>query len=83
MGGTVRPDTNEPQALILLCGSATTGCHGHVESRRTEARAMGWAIRQSDDPLLVPVGHWQRGLIFLGADGSWSSRPSLSTPKEA
>ncbi|WP_431728640.1 hypothetical protein [Verrucosispora sp. TAA-831] len=32
-----RPDTNTPPNLIVLCGSATTGCHGWVESRRAAA----------------------------------------------
>jgi hypothetical protein len=76
MGGTSRTDANSPANLILLCGSATTGCHGHVERCRAEAREHGWAIRQSDDPLQVPIVHWQRGLIFLRDDGTWSSHPT-------
>jgi hypothetical protein len=82
MGGTRRPDTNEPQSLILLCGSATTGCHGWAESNRTAALSNGWAVKSNSDPLQVPVLHWQRGLIFLAADGSWSSRPP-ATAQEA
>lgn len=81
-GGSRREDTNHPQNLLSTCGSATSGCHGLMERLRNEARAMGWAIRQSDDPLQVPVQHWQYGLIFLGADGSWSSRPP-TTAEEA
>ena len=76
MGGTRREDTNSPAALILLCGSATTLCHGWVEVNRTAARGNGWAIRQSDNPLLLPVLHWRRGLILLTADGGWSAIPS-------
>lgn len=76
-GGTRRPDTNEPQNLILLCGSATSpgGCHLRVEQRHPDDAGAGWAIKQSENPLHVPVLHWQNGLIFLTADGSWSSRP--------
>ena len=73
MGGTRRPDTNEPQSLILLCGSATTGCHGWVESNRTAALSNGWAVKSNSNPLQVPVLHWQRGLIFLTADGGYPS----------
>lgn len=60
-GGTRREDTNSPAALILLCGSATTGCHLHVESHRVEAREFGWAVRQSDDPASMPVLHAVHG----------------------
>jgi hypothetical protein len=81
MGGTRREDTNAIQNLILLCGSATSpgGCHARVEARLPEDAGMGWAIKQSEDPLQVPILHWQRGLIFLWADGGYGSRPA-STP---
>lgn len=82
MGGTRRAETNSPAALILLCGSATTGCHGWVETHPAAAHENGWAIRQSDDPLQLPVWHWQRGLIFLTADGAWSQRKP-TTAEEA
>lgn len=51
-----------------------------MESKRAEAREFGYAIRQCDDPLLVPVVHALHGLIFLRADGGWSSRPLTSNP---
>ena len=60
-GGTRREDTNSPAALILLCGSGTTLCHGHVERFRVEAREFGWAVRQSDDPAVMPVLHAVHG----------------------
>ena len=69
-GTDSRPDTNQPTNLILLCGSATTGCHGHVESYRAEARAGGWAVRQSDVPAAMPVRHAVHGWVLLSADGS-------------
>ena len=62
MGGTRRPDTNQPQNLIILCGSATTGCHFFAESNRTAARENGWAVKSSTDPLTVPVVY--RGVRF-------------------
>ncbi|MEU8334856.1 hypothetical protein [Micromonospora tulbaghiae] len=71
-GGTRRADTNGPQSLIVLCGSATTGCHDHVERNRVEARGFGWAVRQSDDPAVVPVRHAVHGLVLLSADGSFT-----------
>ncbi len=84
MGGSRRGGTNAPQNLIGLCGSATTGCHGWVESNRAEAESNGWAVKFNSDPLLVPVAHWERGLIWLLADGGWSSRPlpTTTTPEE-
>lgn len=78
-GGSRREDTNQPQNLLSTCGSATSGCHGLMERLRNEAREMGWAIRQSDDPLQIPVQHWQYGLIFLWADGGFGSRPATTS----
>lgn len=77
MGGTVQPDTNMPQNGILLCGSGggDSGCHSWIESHREEARQHGWAIRQDQNPLLVPVTHYLHGLIYLYSNGSWGSRP--------
>jgi len=79
-GGTTRPDTNEPQNGLSVCGSGTTGCHGYIERERADARAHGWAIRQSQDPLLVPVQHAILGWVVLTADGGWSSRRSEVRP---
>ncbi|MFG2046184.1 HNH endonuclease [Micromonospora sp. NPDC048935] len=73
MGGTSRSDANEPQNLILLCGSATTSCHLHVESHREEARANGWAIRLSDDPAEVPVNHAVHGWVLLNDVGTFTT----------
>lgn len=81
MGGTSRPDTNAIQNGIALCGSATTGCHGHVEQNRVEARDNGWAIPQHADPLLVPANHWLDGFVYLHASGSTGSRPIGSVTK--
>lgn len=69
MGGTNRPDTNLPQNLILLCGSASTGCHGQVEMRSRGDADHGWSIKQSANPLRIPVLHWRHGLVFLDAGG--------------
>jgi hypothetical protein len=74
MGGTKRPDTNQPQDLILVCGSATTACHGHIESFRDDAEANGWSVKSGIDPLTVPVVHSLHGFVWLTADAGWSSR---------
>lgn len=62
MGGTKRPDANEPGNLLLLCGSGVTGCHGWVESNRSEARSLGLLLHSGDVPAHHPycdaAGHW-------------------------
>lgn len=82
MGGTVRPDTSQPQNGIALCGSATTGCHGWVEAHPAEAEANGWRVPQAGDPLKVPVVYGYRAngtnTHFLHSDGSRQSRPEVS-----
>lgn len=70
MGGTRQPDANQPQNLIVLCGSATTGCHGWVESHREAALLNGWAVKSNSDPLREPVLHWLYGVTYLHEDGS-------------
>ncbi|TDC25938.1 hypothetical protein E1211_30500, partial [Micromonospora sp. 15K316] len=77
-----RPDTNRPQNLILLCGSATTGCHGWVESYRSAARDGGWAIRQTEDPAAMPVDHHLHGRVWLTADGGFT-RHAPTAPTSA
>lgn len=71
-GGTRRPDTNQAQNLILLCGDGTTGCHGWVEHNPTAARRGGWAISTWDDPAAEHVDHYLHGRVWLTADGSWT-----------
>lgn len=74
---------NTLQNLVTLCGSGTTGHHGWAHHKRKAAEEGGWIVRSCFNPADVAINHWQRGLIFLGADGSWSSRPFPTTPKEA
>lgn len=40
--------------LVALCGTGTTGCHGYVESERTESYALGWLV-----PNGVTPGQWR------------------------
>lgn len=67
------PDPHTPANLVTLCGSGTTGCHGHVHNHPEESYRAGWMILRggSEDPCRVPVldllGHlWllvDRGLV--------------------
>lgn len=61
-----RGGTNNPANLILLCGSATTGCHGDAESQRTVAYRRGYLVETGADPALVPVWY---------PDGRWLLTP--------
>lgn len=73
MGGTSRPDVNAAYALLLLCGTGTTGCHGYVESNRQEAYAMGWLLHDGQNPADVPVVVMRvlTGPVLLTADGHY------------
>ncbi len=66
MGGTRKVD--RASNLVMLCGSGTTGCHGWVESHRTQSLADGWLVRQTADPALIPVLRWGV-LVYLEDDG--------------
>lgn len=54
-GGTVRTDANGAANLVLVCGSATTGCHGEIEAHPAEAARRGFRISQETDPAEIPI----------------------------
>ena len=74
-GGSTAPRTNGAANLILLCGSGTTGCHGWVESNRTESYDLGYLVRRGSEPAAVPVLHRTRW-VQLGADGGYEGMPA-------
>ena len=76
MGGSKDPVTNSLENLIVLCGSAVTGCHGAVEVNRESGRRFGYAVPQWRDPAVMPVQHWQLGWAWPTPDGVWI--PALS-----
>jgi 5-methylcytosine-specific restriction endonuclease McrA len=45
---------HNPENIILLCGSGTTGCHGWVHANPSTAYLMGWLVPAWADPLDVP-----------------------------
>lgn len=72
MGGTRAEWVNLPANLITVCGSGTTGCHGHIEHYPEEARRLGRALsryRGEFEPLTVPVWTW-RGWLLLDNEGN-------------
>lgn len=66
--------------LVLLCGSATTGCHGHVESYRIQAYADGWLVRRHDDPAAVPVLRFGRTRTLVAE--RWPSPAPPTAPAD-
>jgi hypothetical protein len=53
MGGSKLKNTMAN--LVALCGTATTGCHGHVESQPLESDRYGWSVPNGADPGDWPV----------------------------
>lgn len=80
MGGTKRAWINQPANLIAVCGSATTGCHGHMESERLTAISCGWLLPSQSDPLTQPFrdvgGYWW----LLDNDGHKHPTPPPNPP---
>ena len=72
MGGSRAADTNSPANLLLLCGTATTGCHRQVEANRHRALDQGLLVPQGHDPATVPVAT-RLGWILLDHDGGWTT----------
>jgi len=75
MGGTRDPAINRPSNLIWVCGTGTTGCHGHMESYRHEAYGAGWLLHDGEDPLLEPVLLWDRRRVVLDDEGGYELAP--------
>lgn len=67
-------DPHRAANLILLCGSGTTGCHGHVHSNPSESYESGLMVRRLgvDVPEGVPI-ITPRGAVWLYADGTAST----------
>lgn len=78
MGGTRWAGINLPSNLLILCGSATTKCHGFAESHRSAAVSAGWLILSRDDPRKVPVlvhgDRWR----YLADDATYSTDPEVA-----
>lgn len=73
MGGSQRAGVNTVPNLVVLCGSAVDGCHGHVELHNIEAMEQGWSISKFANPLTEPVFVFALGRkVFLTANGKYS-----------
>lgn len=81
-GGTSLLWVNAAANLVVLCGSGTTGCHGWIESHRTEAKAAGWLISQNGHltAVEVPIEHVTLGRVFLTDEGGWVAADGPTEP---
>lgn len=81
MGGTSDVRINDPRNLIRLCGTGTTGCHGWVESHRTEALRTGWLVASLEDfQLDRPLVNVWGGRVRLDAAGGRVDLPEDGWP---
>lgn len=79
-GGTSDPAINSPANLIVLCGSATTNCHGAVTNGDLiEATDLGYVIPLNRNliPSQMPVFSYNHGLVYLDDEGGWAPAPNL------
>lgn len=79
-GGSKAPDTNQPQNLVAVCGSATSagGCHQWIESHPVEAERVGYRVPQGGEPVLFPIRIKGRGWNLLNADGTYEQLDSYN-----
>jgi len=59
-----------PTNGLHVCGSGTTGCHGHITLHPAVSREQGWSVPSWNDPADTPVWLALRGWVYLQADGS-------------
>lgn len=69
MGGSRDIRLNLPSNLVVLCGSGSTKCHGHVESHREIAYAEGFLLYRAQEPTEVPVAA-SEGWVLLDNEGA-------------
>lgn len=53
--GAAESAIHDMAALVLLCGTGTTGCHGEIGREVAQAYDDGWLVRENEDPATVPV----------------------------
>jgi hypothetical protein len=74
MGGSRHSTTDSPSNLVLVCGSATYGCHGWIESHPFEASNLGFRLPQSATPSSVPISTHTHGTVYLDDFGGYTRR---------
>jgi hypothetical protein len=69
MGGSKDPALGLPSNGVLVCGTGTTLCHGHIESNRDEAKRRGFLISGMGSPAtfsLINFHAWEFWLDDAG-----------------
>lgn len=69
MGGTDRVWINSPVNLLVMCGSALSGCHGLAERRDTMMNLRGFWLKSGQTPADTPVQLFDRTWVELTATG--------------
>jgi hypothetical protein len=73
MGGTTDPAVNTASNLMVICGSGVTGCHGWIESNRTQAYAEGWLLHSGQNPEAIPARIHGLGFRLLTPEGGYKA----------
>jgi len=73
MGGTSDPMINDISNLMLVCGSGTTGCHGALESNRSQAYQDGYLLYAGQDSRAIPARIHGKGFRLLTSEGSYKA----------
>jgi hypothetical protein len=70
MGGTTaRPWINYASNILVMCGSATTGCHGAAERRVPGLHDRGFWLKSGQVPADTPVQLFDRTWVELTDTG--------------
>lgn len=70
MGGSSRTETSQAANGLLVHGTGTTGCHGHIERNPEEATRRGFRLYQNDTPAGHPFIDWLGREWVLHNDGT-------------
>lgn len=72
---------------VTLCGSGTTGCHGHVHHNRAQARAEGYILSAWGRPAVECAIRWcfdgRWGWALLDDQGGVVEVPNSETVRSA
>lgn len=60
---------HQPENLLPLCGSGTTGCHGWVHAHPSRAYQLGYLVHMGKNPATQPVYYQRHGWQRLTQQG--------------
>lgn len=80
MGGTLREWINWASNLVVLCGSATTCCHGLAEARSPLMNERGFWLKSEQIPADTPIRSFSQGWVQLTDTGLYLPCPPPSDP---